>query len=212
MKKSKRAKIHQPLHVWYMSLEAWLSSAQLTIYWTDTNPVCRSIRTSLQKSVFTIDKAVNLCKCQSVQVGTRIFKKAPELQASEQESVVWRAIVPKPAVETVDLPQQRDVSQNGKFYLSSYQGHKEFLNYLHCKHTKKHLFLTIVNYFCPQWPQLTSTRRTTQTCLTSWPLCASGIRFSSVSMLKAMSGPSSEAGAPDFLAFLHKSPREYKHL
>ena len=65
----------------------------------------------------TSDEAVYLCQSDVMMVDVAVFQQTPELQAGQQEGVVWRLRVTKAAVETVDRPQLRDVSKDHELHL-----------------------------------------------------------------------------------------------
>lgn len=55
--------------------------------------------------LLTSDKKVYLCQSDVVMVDVTVFEQAPELQAGQQEGVIWGVGMAKSAVEAVHRPQ-----------------------------------------------------------------------------------------------------------
>lgn len=82
----------------------------------------------------TTDVAVNLGQGDALLVDAAILEESPELQAGQQEGIVWGLIMAQTTVEAIDGPQLRYVSQHHKFHLA----HSERDKWRRKKH---HLFV-----------------------------------------------------------------------
>lgn len=60
---------------------------------------------------------VYLCQSDVVMVDVTVFEEAPQLQAGQQEDVIWGGGISKPAVETIDRPQLWILPQYCKIHL-----------------------------------------------------------------------------------------------
>lgn len=65
----------------------------------------------------TSDKMIYICQGDAMMVNVTVFEQAPELQAGQQEGVIWGVGMAKSAVETVDGPQLFVLPQHHKLHL-----------------------------------------------------------------------------------------------
>lgn len=74
-------------------------------------------------SLTNTDKAIHLGQGDGVQMHLAVQEHAPQLQACEQEGVVWGVTQAKAAVEAIDGAKLRNMPQHCKLYLKHTHTH-----------------------------------------------------------------------------------------